>query len=166
MKLYEVSDNYIIYLKQFDSMVLDNHFVSHNRKYLGIGLIINQQQYYLPLSHPDATDYINGKPRKTVPPIFRMVTNNGRLLGKILINNMIPVPSSELVYYDVNKESDFKYKNLVLAELRIIKQNQSKIIHNANLVYNQKVGNMGHPYLNATVDFIKLEHACASYNSP
>ena len=38
MDLYEVSDSYIKYLQKFDKRVLSNHFVKHNRKYLGLGI--------------------------------------------------------------------------------------------------------------------------------
>ena len=126
--------------------------------------MLNGYIYYLPLSHPDNSDYdANGNVRKTVIPIFRMVTANGKLLGKILLNNMIPVPMNQLTYYDVNTEQDSKYKSLVLRELRIIKTNQKKIITNANILYKQKIGGLDFPYLKATVDFKLLETACSQY---
>ena len=163
MDFYHISDTYITYLKQFDNKVLDNHFVTHNRKYLGLGVILNGRQYYLPLSHPDPTDFINGKPRGSVIPIFRLVNRKGRLLGKILLNNMIPSPVSELTYYDLSKEVDIKYRNLVLAELRIIKTNASTIVHNANVLYSQKTSGLQYPYLSATVDFKLLEEKSDLY---
>ena len=163
MDLYEVSDDYIKYLKKYDKRVLDNHFIAHNRKYIGIKIILNNKNYYLPLSHPDKTDFVNGKPRKSVIPIFRIITNKGRLLGKVLINNMIPVPTSELTYYDVNQESDINYKNLVLMERRILQANKKTIINNARILYNQKISGVNYPYLNATVDFTRLESACDTY---
>ena len=164
MKLYEISDDYIKYLKKIDGKVLDNHFVHHNRKYLGLGVAIDSKQYYIPLSHPDPTDYVNGKVRPSVVPIFRLVSNSGKFLGKLLLNNMIPAPESELSYYDTSKEADKKYKNLVLQELRIIKKNMKKIIKNANLIYNQKKSNMSVGYLKATVDYVSLEKAMAKYS--
>ena len=163
MKLYHISDLYINYLRQFDNKVLENHFVKHDRKYLGLGFVLNGRQYYIPLSHPDPTDFVNGKPRNSVIPIFRLVTHSGRLLGKLLLNNMIPVPSSELTYYDLSKEQDTRYRNLVLSELRIIKANTSKIIKNANTLYKQKSLRLQYPYLSATVDFQLLETKCDLY---
>ena len=164
MKLYEISDDYIKYLKQVDGKVLDNHFVHHNRKYLGLGVVIENKQYYIPLSHPDPSDYVNGKVRASVVPIFRLVSNSGKFLGKLLLNNMIPAPESELSYYDTSKETDTKYKNLVLQELRIIKKNKEKIIKNAHLIYNQKKSNMDYGYLKATVDYVALEKAMTTYS--
>ena len=164
--LYEISDAYISFLRtNYDSKVLDNHFVSHNRKYLGLKIDLNGYAYFLPLSHPDKGDYFpDGTPRKTIVPIFRIFQNNGRFLGKILLNNMIPAPSSELTLYDVNSEPDYKYRMLVLAELRVINRNYEKIEKNAIVLYNQRTTLYGtdklYPnYLNATVDFKLLEKA-------
>lgn len=166
MDLYEVTDKYIQYLQKSDEKVLDNHFVKQNRKYIGLGIELNKCIYYLPLSSPDPMDYdINGKPRKTIVPIFRLIANNGRLLGKILLSNMIPVPESELTKYDVNKEQDYKYKKLVLSEIRILSKPgvMDKIIKNAKLLHRQKQLNLDIGYLSSTVNFTILEDAKRNY---
>ncbi len=166
MDLYEVSDSYIKYLQKFDKRVLSNHFVKHNRKYLGLGIELNGHTYYLPLSSPDLMDYdSSGTPRKTIVPIYRIFGNNGRLLGKLLLNNMIPVPNAELTRYDVAKEQDSKYKKLVLSEMRVLEKPGvvDKIIKNAKLLYKQKQLDLKIGYLSSTVDFNKLEEAKSKY---
>ena len=166
--LYEISDKYINFVRlNYDSRVLDNHFVSHNRKYIGLKIDLDNYSYFLPLSSPDRSDYSpDGKVRKTIVPIYRMFQNNGNFLGKILLNNMLPAPPSELTLYDVSSETDYKYKMLVLAELRIINRDYAKIEKNAITLYHQRTllygQNKNYPnYLNSTVDFKLLE---AAYN--
>lgn len=165
MKLYSVSEEYIKHLQRVDRRVLSNHAVNHSRKYLGLKIVLNDFEYFLPLSSPDKQDYDEtGQPRKTILPIYRMFDHNGKILGKILINNMVPVPSSELTYYDVNSEKDTRYKSLVLKELRIINAGKEKIISNAVKLYEQKERNIRKGYLNATVDFKAIERACLEFS--
>ena len=54
MKLYSVNDNYINYLRKFDTKVYDNKENNRKvmRKYLGIVLKINELNYYIPMSSP------------------------------------------------------------------------------------------------------------------
>ena len=54
LKLYEVDNNYIDYLKKFDNKVLhhSNPSYNHTRKYLGILFNINEFKYIAPLSSP------------------------------------------------------------------------------------------------------------------
>lgn len=168
MDLYEITDDYIKYLQQFDKRVLSNHFVKHNRKYLGLGIELSGHMYYIPLSSPDSMDFdSNGNPRRTIIPIYRIYGNNGRLLGKLLLNNMIPVPMSELTKYDITKEQDFKYKKLILSEIRALSKNGviDRIIKNAQLLYKQKQSGMNIGYLAATVDFANLEKEKIKYNT-
>ena len=61
MKLYAVTDEYINYLRQFDNKVYDNKEDKRKvmRKYLGIVLTINEMNYYIPMSSPKKSDYID-----------------------------------------------------------------------------------------------------------
>ena len=164
IKLYEIDETYINYLKQYDNKLLSNHFKTHNRKYLGVGLKINNNDYFMPLSSPDAKDYDKfGNPRKTIVPIFRIFDHKKNFLGKVLINNMIPVPSSELVPYDIQKEKDLKYKSLITKQVRVLNKNDKTLIKNAKLLYKQKNMKFNIKYLKATVDFKVLENAKNKY---
>ena len=78
---------------------------------------------------------------------------------------MIPVPSSELKYYDISNEADIQYKNLIMIELREINRNQEKIIKNAKILYSQKSKNLSIGYIRSTVDFKALEKAYLEFNS-
>ena len=60
MKLYAVTDEYIDYLRKFDSKVYDNKEDKRKvmRKYLGIVLTINEMNYYIPMSSPNWKKYL------------------------------------------------------------------------------------------------------------
>ena len=170
LNLYSISDEYIKYLRKFESKVYDNkeELRTYKRKYLGIVLTINGFNYYIPMSSPKKSDYLdyeNNIIRHDTKTIIR-VQNGGRLYGTLRISNMIPVPITELEPYILADEKDPKYKQVILGELRYIDSNSDKIIKYAKTVYNQKIKkieNIG--YIKNTVDFKLLEEKCKEFNS-
>ena len=50
MKFYNIKDDYIHYLRQFDSKVAENK--GESRPYVGIMLEVNGTKYYAPFSSP------------------------------------------------------------------------------------------------------------------
>lgn len=168
LNLYSVSDKYIKYLRQFDDKVYDNKEENRTyyRKYVGIVLSINEFNYYIPMSSPKKTDYEDFEKkiiRKDTKTIIRMHSGN-RLYGTLRISNMIPVPITELEPYIVANESDLKYKDVVLGELRYINTNIEKILKYAKTVYAQRIRNMDIGYIKNTVDFKLLENKLKEWN--
>ena len=107
MKLYAITDEYINYLRQFDSKVYDNKEDKRTvmRKYLGIVLKINDMNYYIPMSSPKKSDYKDNKIRKSIVPIVRIISNEEIdnipvLKGTLRMINMIPFPDTELILYE------------------------------------------------------------------
>lgn len=137
MKIYSITDGYIDYLQREHKHVYSNkeNQRSHTRKYIGVVLEINNMNYYIPLSSPKDRDYetIDGtlKIRKDSFTIFRIKSKESdgsyTLKGTLQFASMIPVPDSELELYDINREPDVNYKNLVLEELIYIRKNAEKI---------------------------------------
>lgn len=161
LNLYSVSDSYIKYLRQFDEKIYDNkeEIRTHERKYLGVVLTVNEFNYYIPMSSPKKSDYKDFKNkiiREDAKTIIRM-KEGGRLYGTLRISNMIPVPITELEPYSISNETDIKYKDLVMGELRYINNNKNKIVKYAKIVYNQRIKNIDIPYIKNTVDFRLLE---------
>ena len=161
LNLYSVSDKYIKYLTQFDNRVYANKEDTriYKRKYIGIVLTINGFNYYIPMSSPKKSDYIDYKKniiRNDTKTIIR-IQDGGRLYGTLRISNMIPVPITELQPYIVADEKDLKYKQVILGELRYINNNSDKIVKYAKIVYNQKIKNINIGYIKNTVDFKVLE---------
>lgn len=168
LKLYEISEEYIAYISAMEKYVFsakeDNR--NHTRKYLGIVHNIHGYHYYIPLSSPKNTDYRieNGirKIRGSIIPIIRITsqspTGELELKGTLKLSNMIPVPASELILYDLKHESDIFYQSLIQKEMLFIRKNKHKIIQNAKILYKQKKENdPAIRYLKSTVDFSLLE---------
>lgn len=170
MKLYAITDKYINYLRQFDSKVYDNKEDKRTvmRKYLGIVLIINDINYYIPMSSPKKSDYKDNKIRKSIVPIVRIVSNEEIdnipvLKGTLRISNMIPVPDSELILYEPKLEKNQNYKILVEKELEFIDKNEDMIKKYASIIYNQKNNGYAVSYIDNVVDFKLLEEKCREY---
>jgi len=168
MRLYEVDESYINYLKLFEGRVLnysgDNY--TKTRKYIGVLLNVNNCDYLAPLSSPNKkSDYTNGKIRKSNNFIIRIIdTQRNILLGTIKISNMIPIFDKKVIkYYDIRKEVDESYKKLILKELRFIYANKEKIKKTAIKLYNQKINNMSMDYIKHTIDFLLLEEKAKLY---
>lgn len=168
LNLYSVSDKYIKYLRKFDDKIYDNkeEIRTHERKYLGIVLTINEFNYYIPMSSPKKSDYLDYDKktiRKDTKTIIR-IHDSSRLYGTLRISNMIPVPITELEPYIISNETDLKYKEVILGELRYINNNSDKIVKNAQIVYNQKIKNIDIVYIKNTVDFKLLEGKLKEWN--
>jgi len=169
LKLYMVKDEYITDLHDnVDEHVFANidPRYNHSRKYLGVLLVINGFFYYAPLSSPKNSDYMIMRGRKVIrnstKSIIRMVETDEHgkrsLLGTLKLSNMIPVPSSQLIDYDLDNEQDINYKDLVLKEKRFINRNEEMITSYAEVLYREKLDDsISKGYLNATFDFTAFE---------
>lgn len=168
--IYYISNEYLEYLRKFDKRIYENKGDEKNkiRKYLGIVLKIGIYDYYIPLSSPKDTDYLDEKRtkvRKSIIPIIRITQNNNpnRLYGTLRVSNMIPVPITEIQQYKIEEEKDINYKNLILAEIRYIKKNENMIRKNAQILYRQKEKKMEISYVKNTLEFKLLEEKCKEY---
>lgn len=167
MKLFNINEDYIDYLRTFDKNVMNhkgNDYIK-TRKYIGILVEVDGYKYLAPLSSPKKTDYYeDGKIRKSITTLIRIVYEN-RLLGTIKLSNMIPIYNENVIeYYDIKKEKDLKYKILVENELEFIYKNKELIINNANKLYKQKCMNLDIGYIKNTVNFKLLEEKAKEYN--
>ena len=170
-KLYSVSDEYVEWLRRFFPNVYSNKIETrtHTRKYLGVVLRIGKYNYYIPMSSPKDSDYqiagANKVIKKSIVPIVRIVVKNSsgekELKGTLRISHMIPVPSSELVLYDLENELDSAYKDLTQNEMIFIRKNREKIDSNAKLLYKQKLANdTTAGYVKSALDYKALEVLC------
>lgn len=176
LKLFSVSDKYIDYLRTKHPKVYSNKDdkYTYTRKYLGVIILIGGMRYYIPLSSPKENDYEKDKKtkqfvldqdgnrviRKSTMTIIRIVDNSAgyaELKGTLRISNMIPVPDTELINYDLDNETDKSYKDLVNLEMIFIRKNKDKIVKNANNVYKLKRNNATYDFIKASLDFTDLE---------
>lgn len=174
MKLYEIDQDYMDYLHKVDSRVLTHNVDKHRRKFIALKVKLNGYSYFVPLSSPDSRDYYyeNGVKKvqfTRVPTIKRFFNGNPTVesyLGKLLFNNMMPVPKGFYYEFNIFFEKDQKYKGLLIDQLQVLrgKKNQEDILKRAQTVYKLKNRNSSYSYIQyATVDFSKLEEACDKY---
>lgn len=187
MQLYEVTVDYVKYLRKFEpKKILSNADDKNKRKFLGVITQKNGYNYVIPLSSPKyLKDYkIKEYSGAALPSDFSFVSYKDKIellkdttvpvvymyekdskggidfFGKLQCNNMIPVPNSELVSFDINSVSDIAYKTLLQKQVQYLRKNEPNIIKkHINPVYvNQKKKRMDIGYIkNATPDFELLE---------
>lgn len=173
LKIYSVSDRYMEYLEENCAKVYSNkmNHRTHTRKYVGVVLKIDKFLYYVPMSSPKNSDYqIAGEKfviKKSIVPIIRMIHRNSKkekeLLGTLRISHMIPVPESEITLYDIDNEIDERYKDLIMNELTFIRENETKIIKNATVMYKQKMEAADIGYVKSALPFHQIEQLCLKF---
>lgn len=174
MQLYNISDEYINYLREKFPRVYSNKedVRVHTRKYLGAVIEIGTHKYYIPLSSPkEKHDYVmkNGKKtaRKDSIIVMRIVSGSGdnkELKGTLQIGTMIPVPEEAITLYDVDNELDQAYKDLVQEELVYIRKHEKAIIKNAKILYSKRKSREANKVVQNCLDFMALEEECDKWN--
>ena len=165
-----ISDKYIEYLGKSETRVMSNKVGSriYHRKYLGIIEKLNGFNYFIPLSSPKQKDYLQNGKIKNDSLITIYMKDSKRLYGTLRFNNMIPVPVSEIINYDLNAKGDLKYKLIIFNELYFVRQNKDKIEHTAKNLYEAKNNQDNQPdaqkpLLKMTLDFAQLEDLCLNF---
>ena len=157
LRFYQVDRAYIDYLAQYAPHLFHNKGAGqrNERKYVGVILNVKGMEYFAPLS--------SFKPKhKTMRETVDFIKIKDYAV--LNLNNMFPIPAGLAVYVDFSKEQDTRYRSLLLAEYRIIRAIQGKILKNASVVYNHKLQNGNATSLaNRCNDFLALEEACKRY---
>lgn len=159
IKLYEIDDKYIDYLLPMAPHLFQNKKPAqqNTRKYIGVIFMVNGYEYFAPLSS------FKNKHKSMQEALDFLKVKHYAVIN---LNNMFPVPKGVYTYVDISKESNPKYKALLLSEYRYIKSIQEKIRKNAVVLYNHKTKEG-----NATAlakrcnDFKQLEKACTRYKT-
>lgn len=122
MKFYHIKDNYINFLRGYDSKVSENK--KESRPYVGVVVEIEDIKYYAPFTSPK-DKHLKMKNGKD----FRKI--QGGQYGAINFNNMIPVPDTALIYMDIATIADPKYRRLLQNQYNAIKIDSEAIISTA-----------------------------------
>ena len=141
LRLYRISDKYIHFLKSRDSRVQDNKHRS--RPYVGVVLHVGEFRYFVPMESPKS---------------------NHANIGLLGFNNMIPVHDSALISFDINKEPDTKYAELLKRQVTYINRNKADVFNHASQTYYNVVTKKNAFLLSICCDFKKLECACRQYD--
>lgn len=117
---YTVNPSYCDFLRQFDKCVPYNFDKKDTRPFVGVLIKINDSLYYAPLTSP--------KPKHLkMKNQLDFIKIKGGELGAINLNNMIPIPQSELKKISFSSYSDDKYKNLLQNQWEWCNLNQNYI---------------------------------------
>lgn len=155
IRIYEIKTEYIKYLSQYQEHLFTHNNGKDKRKYIGILLEINGISYFAPLSS------FKAKHKKMEESVDFIKIKDYAVIN---INNMLPVPKSQIVNIDINKEKDASYKYLLQAESREINKRKNRIRKNAEIVYNHKKHNGVSTLLaKRTNDFNLLEKLCKEF---
>lgn len=132
IKFYEIDNSYIDYLAQFAPHLFHNSQQNqqNNRKYIGILFSINNFDYFAPLSS------FKSKHEHMQESMDFIKVGNYAVIN---LNNMFPAKAVYCNYIYFSNEQDYKYRQLLEAEYRIIVKKQEKIIKSANNLYNYKI---------------------------
>ena len=107
-----------------------------SRPFVGIVVICEEKQYCIPLSSPKDKH----KTMKNGVDFHRILDTDGKLIGVLDFNNMIPVREDVLMEVDLKihpKDSqEMKwYKNLMIDQLSFCRQNQDILVKKAEKLY-------------------------------
>lgn len=138
LKLVTVEDSYIEFLKRYQLDILPNKKEKSRHQRLYICVKVDDEIYSIPLCSPKENDYFRGGSKKDCLPIIRLVDKNTDLLGTLRLSHMLIVPTNAMQYYDISKERDLRYKELVTKEYHIIKSKQDRIRKNMRVLIKQK----------------------------
>ncbi len=153
LKLYRIDDKYIRYLHGVDGKVQYNK--DAKRPYVGVVFTFAGFQYFVPMESPKP-NHVNIKSGKH---ILKLKNGEYGLLG---FNNMIPVHKDALIGFDIDKEPDIKYRNLLKKQIQLCNKMKADILDHAQKTYFAVMN--GNEFLvNISCDFRKLEKASKNF---
>ena len=161
IKIYRISQQYYRYLKRFDSKIPSLTNGKEKRPFVGIVLDVNGCSYFAPLTSPK----LKHRRMRNTEDFIKI---DGGTLGAINLNNMIPVPTSEVSMIElVIKNSDSaelrQYKTLLEKQREWCNQHKSEICNKAKTL-RRVVSNPEREGLRERCcNFEELESRCTSY---
>ncbi len=167
LKIYHVNEEYIKYLRNFDKKVTIVKETGKARPYVGIVFEINEFKYFAPFSSPEKDS--NGN---LTEEYIRCFKSNSQVTyekienlkyGTIQINNMIPIPDSELISFEIDDIEDINYKRILEDEFIYCDDNKVRIIKKAQKLYRYVDVSKNPHFVNISCNFKLLEKKCKEY---
>ena len=168
LNLYTVNMKYIRNLhNQGDDRVfsVSPQVGKDTRPFVGIVIICEEKQYCIPLSSPKDKH----KNMKNGVDFHRVLDADGKLIGVLDFNNMIPVNNSVISRIDIRPDahdapSTAHYKRLMAKQLTFCQKNRDTIIKKANKLYQLITsGKANHLLTKRCCDFSSLESILKRY---
>lgn len=168
LNLYRIDIKYIRTLHNADNRVssVSPQIGKQHRIYVGLVIICNNRKYLIPLSHP-VEKHIKMRP---CADFDKIVNKQGKLLGVLNYNLMIPVTEKQLIplslkTYPTDSPSEKHYKQLCIDEINWCRKHSDIIINKAHCLYKLCTTKTNYKGKTRCLDFRKLELACDKYNS-
>ena len=156
LKLYSIDDEYIEYLRKFDSKVPYNK--NKTRPYVGVVYTYNNNNYFAPLSSPKEKHL---KMSNKAIDIYKI--DNG-VLGIININNMLPTPK-ECLTEVLQTITDKTYKTLLEKQITYINDHKKELLKKVNqFQLRYRKGFLSKEIQARCCNFILLEEKCKNWN--
>lgn len=154
LKMYDISNEYKKYLTIYDSKVS----LKQTRKFYGILITKNNMNYYIPF-----TSKVH---KKTNPKLTVNIKNKGKIIAKLLLNNMIPVNINDAYVADIEKS---KYKTYFMEEIRYLrsKKVEKEIVKKVENIFQVLKDEKHYDYFffkQVCCDFELLEQKCIEYS--
>jgi protein AbiQ len=135
-----------------------------SRVFIGIVIVCGTHKYCIPLSSPKAKH----KKMKNAMD-FSKIEIDGKLLGVLNFNLMIPVEEEQLQLVDTtifkrDRDKIRVYKKLCLKELEWCRVNSEIICNKANVLYKKYISDENFSAKERCLNFTKLEAECKRYN--
>ena len=154
LRIYRISDHYIRFLNHRDSKVQYNK--GARRPYVGVVFSFGGFKYFVPMESPKP-NHAKIKPGKHILKL------DGGRYGMLGFNNMIPVHNDGLIEFDIDAESDEKYRELLRRQAALCNRMKADILNHAQMTYFDVVNNRNKFLIGISCDFKKLEYACRQY---
>ena len=130
-----------------------------SRPFVGIIVILNKRQYCIPLSSPKKKH----QSMKNGPDFQRILDSDGKLIGVLDFNDMIPVREDTVrkIKIKINNNDSpaiIHYKELMSDQLTYCRQHQDLIVHKAEKLYRLvTMKNVSGPMKRRCLNWKKLE---------
>ena len=156
LKIYRVAEKYVRYLNGADNRVQYNK--GTRRPYVGVVLLVGSYRYFVPMESPKAN-------HKNLKPAVHIMPLDGGQYGLLGFNNMIPVPKSALIEFDINDEPDRQYAELLKRQSYFINKHKADVYNRASKTYfRATTKDKENFFRKVCCDFKKLESACDRYD--
>lgn len=159
IRLYEIDDEYVEYLRKYDEKVLSPKVEDRKqtRKYIGVILNTQDFNYFIPLSSYKPETYDLMYESISLKKIEDMAV--------LRINNMIPVVKNVIHEINFSLVTDEQYRILLQNEYRIIKSREREIRTDARIVYSYRLNNKnkGKGLYKICCDFKLLENVAQKW---
>lgn len=155
LRIYRINDKYVNFLRKIDPKVQYNK--NKRRPYVGVVLYVGEYKYFVPMESPKP----NHANIKSGRHIMRL---DGGALGLLGFNNMIPVPDTALIRFDIDNEPDHDYAELLRRQASFINRNKADILGRASTTYYKAIKGDNKFLNNICCNFKDLERASSRYN--